>query len=64
MNLTKLNTSWKTIKIYNQLDGISEHDILIAIQDATPVTTVQSKLHLPITALIILILQVVCCQGI
>lgn len=65
MNLTKLNNSWKTIKVYNQLDGISEQDILMAIQQAKPTTvaTYTSKLSLQMSVVVILILQVVCCQG-
>lgn len=63
MTLTKLNNSWKTIKVYNQLEGISEHDILLAIQHATPTASYQSKLSLQMSALFILMLQVVCCQG-
>lgn len=64
MNLTKLDNSWKTMKVYNQLDGISEQDILMAIQHATPTAVYQSKLSLQMSALFILMLQVVCCQGV
>ncbi len=63
MNLRKLNNSWKTIKVYNQLDGISEQDIILAIQHAAPTAVYQSKLSLQMSALFILMLQVVCCQG-
>ena len=63
MNLTKLNSSWKTIKVYNQLEGISEHDILLAIQHATPTAANTPKLTLQMSALLLFMLQLVCCQG-